>query len=158
VRLLDPRRIEVDGKTYSYDRGKIENGTFRIILGNSVFKISMLESVKGDSDNLIKISVNGVQYEVKIEDRRALIRKKLLPVRGPYSGLQEIRAPMPGKVTRLEVQNGDNVSPGMGLLVLEAMKMENEIKSHLSGVVERLTATVGQPVEKGEILLSIRPS
>ncbi len=67
-------------------------------------------------------------------------------------GRQQIAAPMPGKVVRLLVQAGDAVEVGQGLLVVEAMKMQNEIRSPKNGRVEKLFAREGQAVNAGEIL------
>jgi len=67
-------------------------------------------------------------------------------------GRQAIAAPMPGKVIRLLVKAGDKVQAGQGVLVVEAMKMQNEVKSPKSGRVERLLAKEGQPVNAGEVL------
>jgi biotin carboxyl carrier protein len=67
-------------------------------------------------------------------------------------GRQQILAPMPGKIIRVLVQTGDKVEAGQGLLVVEAMKMQNEIRSPKSGTVERLLVKEGQPVNAGEIL------
>ena len=67
-------------------------------------------------------------------------------------GRQQIVAPMPGKVVRLLVKTGDKVEAGQGLLVVEAMKMQNEVRSPKTGTVERLLAKEGQPVNAGEVL------
>ncbi len=67
-------------------------------------------------------------------------------------GRQQIVAPMPGKVVRVLVKAGDKVEAGQGLLVVEAMKMQNEIRSPKSGVIERLQVKEGQPVNAGEVL------
>jgi biotin carboxyl carrier protein len=67
-------------------------------------------------------------------------------------GRQQILAPMPGKIVRVLVQTGEAVQAGQGLLVVEAMKMQNEIRSPKSGTVERLLVKEGQPVNAGEIL------
>ncbi len=65
----------------------------------------------------------------------------------------EIKAPMPALVVRVEVEIGQKVKPGQGLLILEAMKMENEIKAHSAGIIKEIYATKGKPVEKGELLM-----
>jgi len=67
-------------------------------------------------------------------------------------GRQQIVAPMPGKVVRLLVQQGEKVEAGRGLLVVEAMKMQNEIRSPKTGTVERLLVTDGQAVNAGEVV------
>lgn len=65
----------------------------------------------------------------------------------------EVRAPMPALVTRIEVNIGDDVATGQGLVILEAMKMENELRSHQQGKVKEILAKEGKPVEKGELLI-----
>ncbi len=72
--------------------------------------------------------------------------------RSEVEGRQQVTAPMPGKVIRILVQAGDRVEAGQGLLVVEAMKMQNEIRSPKSGIMERLHVKEGQPVNAGEVL------
>ena len=67
-------------------------------------------------------------------------------------GRQHVVAPMPGKVVRVLVHEGDTVESGQGILVVEAMKMQNEIRSPKAGTVERLNVKEGQPVNAGEVL------
>ncbi|HEX9456960.1 MAG TPA: acetyl-CoA carboxylase biotin carboxyl carrier protein subunit, partial [Candidatus Acidoferrum sp.] len=67
-------------------------------------------------------------------------------------GRQQILSPMPGKVVRVLVKPGETVEAGQGLLVIEAMKMQNEIRSPKSGIIERLLAAEGQAVNAGEVL------
>jgi pyruvate carboxylase subunit B len=67
-----------------------------------------------------------------------------------------VSAPMPGLVTKIEVTVGDVIVVGQGLLILEAMKMENEIRATISGVITKINATLGKPVEKGELLVEIQ--
>ena len=75
---------------------------------------------------------------------------------GPAGGPATLRAPMPGKVVKVLCQPGDAVKAGQGLLVIEAMKMENELKAAGPGVVEQVHATPGQAVEKGAVLVTFR--
>jgi len=71
------------------------------------------------------------------------------------AGKGEVRAPMPGMILRVEVAEGDTVKQGQPLLVMEAMKMENEIKAETAGVVKSILAKAQQAVEKDDLLLSI---
>jgi biotin carboxyl carrier protein len=66
-----------------------------------------------------------------------------------------LKAPMPGKVTVIEVSVGQSVAPGDGLIVLEAMKMENEFKAQVAGTVKEIRVAAGQPVNPGDVLLVI---
>jgi biotin carboxyl carrier protein len=71
----------------------------------------------------------------------------------PAAGPGPVRAPMPGMVVRVEVAEGDAVAPGQGIVVVEAMKMENELKTESGGVVARINVEAGQAVEKGAVLV-----
>jgi pyruvate carboxylase subunit B len=71
------------------------------------------------------------------------------------TGVISVKAPMPGLVLRVEVQPGERVGPGSGLLVLEAMKMQNEIRAPRGGVVRKILVQAGQAVEKGAELVEL---
>ena len=96
------------------------------------------------------VQTAGEEFPVEVLDPRAW--------RGKHSGVLEaegrrqILAPMPGKVVRVLVKQGDAVEAGQGLVVVEAMKMQNEIRSPKSGKIERLSVTEGQAVNAGEVL------
>lgn len=110
------------------------------------------------SDGRWQVLIEGEQHEVSILDARI---KALQGVAGSAHGLgagEVVRAPMPGMVLRLEVAAGDPVKAGAGILVLEAMKMENEIRCRAGGVVQSVLVTPGQAVEKGALLVEIGPA
>lgn len=91
-------------------------------------------------------------HKVLVASERERFRRQLGGVsQGPMK--TEIRAPMPALVVRVEVQEGDTVREGQGLVVLEAMKMENEIKAHSAGNVKRIFVTAGKAVEKDGLLI-----
>jgi pyruvate carboxylase subunit B len=100
----------------------------------------------------------GRTWPVEITDERARSLRQMVGVKKPAVSGGSIRAPMPGLVLRLEVEEGQRVSPGTGLLVLEAMKMENEIRALEAGVVNRILVRAGQAVEKGTVLVEIAPT
>ena len=95
----------------------------------------------------------GNQVDVRVETARARLLRDRLTAAAGKRRRYEIHAPMPALVVRVEVSVGDTVKEGQGLLVLEAMKMENEIKSHQEGRVKELYVAKGKPVEKGELLM-----
>ncbi len=74
------------------------------------------------------------------------------------SGPEVIKTSMPGKVVRVLVEKGQVVEPGMGIILIEAMKMENEIRCHRGGVVKAVHVTSGQTVEGGSPLVEIEPA
>jgi biotin carboxyl carrier protein len=101
-------------------------------------------------DGTLTLQTGPEEFTAEVIDPRAWSGRRHTAVEA--EGRQQIVAPMPGKVVRLLVKAGDAVEAGQGLLVMEAMKMQNEIRSPKSGVVERLLATEGQAVNAGEVL------
>lgn len=91
-------------------------------------------------------------HRVEVSSERERLHRQLsAAVQGPVR--TEVRAPMPALVVKVEVNEGDSVSAGQGLVILEAMKMENEIKAHAPGTVKEICVTAGEAVEKDEILI-----
>ena len=97
----------------------------------------------------------GERWEVEVIDDRTRQIQALTGQRRTPSGGGVVRAPMPGLVVRLEVAVGDRVAAGGGLVVVEAMKMENELRAPRAGVVATIHVEVGQAVEKGMPLVTI---
>ncbi len=97
----------------------------------------------------------GETQHAAVLDERARRAESLTATARPASRGEVVRAPMPGLVLRLEVGEGSRVEPGTGVLVLEAMKMENEIRASSGGVVTKVLVAVGSPVEKGAPLIEI---
>lgn len=107
--------------------------------------------VEDAADGLVVV-IDGYRFEVEVRDPRRLSRRT--GGRGG-EGVQTIAAPMPGKVVRVLVRAGDAVEAGQGLLVVEAMKMQNEMKAARSGTVLSLSAKEGATVAAGEVLATI---
>lgn len=99
----------------------------------------------------------GERREAGVLDERARHIQGLVRQAEPQSQGGVIRAPMPGLVLRIPVAVGEAVAQGQGVLVLEAMKMENEIKAPAAGVVTAIDVQAGQAVEKGQPLLHMGP-
>ncbi|NJD09181.1 MAG: hypothetical protein FIB01_01650 [Gemmatimonadetes bacterium] len=74
------------------------------------------------------------------------------------AGPRPVRAPMPGLIVRLEVAPGETVTAGQGVVIMEAMKMENELRAEHEGVIARVLVVPGQPVEKGAVLIELEPA
>jgi len=143
----------IDGHESHYDFTGISPGSYSLILDH-VSSTVFVESTDRQESRL-RLRVNGRLYNLTVDDRRSLLRKSLLQNKQHRRESQVVRAPMPGLVVRVEVEVGDQVETGQGLVVLEAMKMENEIKSVQRGKVESIHITAGKIVEKGEKLLTI---
>jgi biotin carboxyl carrier protein len=139
-------RVTLDGKPLAVDAVEISPDTISILLDGQCFEISVTQS----PDGKLKLQTGSHEFTAEVIDPRAWSGRRHGTVEA--QGRQQILAPMPGKVVRLLVKEGDRVEAGQGLLVVEAMKMQNEIRSPKSGTIERVLATEGQPVNAGEIL------
>ena len=139
-------RVMLDGRSVAVDAVEIAPHTISILLDGQSFEIS----VRPSPDAKLKLQTGTHEFTAEIIDPRAWSGRRHANVEA--QGRQQIVAPMPGKVVRLLVKAGDHVEAGQGLLVVEAMKMQNEIRSPKGGTVERVLAKPGQPVNAGEVL------
>jgi biotin carboxyl carrier protein len=142
----DHWRIAFDGQLLDADAVEIAPNTFSILLRGQSHEIRVTPSPNGT----LSLQTGLEEFIAELLDPRAWSGRRHSAIEA--EGRQQVVAPMPGKVVRLLVKAGDAVEAGQGLLVVEAMKMQNEIRSPKSGVVERLLAQEGQPVNAGEIL------
>lgn len=100
-----------------------------------------------------QVTVNGVSFEVTLRDPKQL--RHQTGMGEDSAGPASVTSPMPGKLVKLLVAEGDSVKEGQGVAVVEAMKMQNELKASKSGTVEKLCVVEGQAVNAGECLLTI---
>lgn len=145
-RQADGWQARVQGDSgITADVAEIAPNVFSVLLSGRSHEIYVTPSAGGQ----FQLQSEGREFTAEVIDPRSW--------RGRHSGAeaegrQQIVAPMPGKVVRLLVKAGDAVEVGQGLLVVEAMKMQNEIRSPKSGTVERVVAAEGQAVNAGEVL------
>ena len=159
---------ELDGETIALEvTGQV--GRFRVAVGDDVAEVDARQATEGiwsllignashvvdvsERDGVSIVEADGEIYRVRVEEEtRYIIR-----TRGgkAVTGGQVLRAPMPGKVVHIEVEVGQVVKPGDGLVVLEAMKMENEFRAAVAGTVREIRVQVGQPVNAGDPLVVI---
>jgi biotin carboxyl carrier protein len=101
----------------------------------------------------VVIKIDGQNYTVELKDKFDVLLEKMGMSQSGVSKVNHIKAPMPGLIIDLKVSVGDRVKTGDHLLVLEAMKMENILKSPGEGVVKKVTVKKGDSVEKGQVLV-----
>jgi pyruvate carboxylase subunit B len=140
--------ITVEGCEEEINVQPLGGDAYSVLLGNHLTPITARRI--GDGYHVL---LKNNQVEVNVETERDRLVKKYATSSVATHQRHEIRAPMPALVVRVEVKVSDEVKVGQGLVILEAMKMENEIKSHQSGRVKEIYVAKGKPVEKGELLL-----
>lgn len=104
------------------------------------------------------VQVDGRSWSVEVVDERTQRIRAMAPAGSVRDGAGLVKAPMPGLVLRWEVEEGQSVQPGSALVVLEAMKMENQIRAPGGGIVRHILVQSGTAVEKGTPLLEIGPA
>jgi biotin carboxyl carrier protein len=139
-------QVTLDGRPLAVDAVEIAPNTISILLAGQSFEVTVTPC----ADGKLNLQTGPHEFTAEVIDQRAWSGRRHANVE--VEGRQQILAPMPGKVVRLLVKEGDHVEAGQGLLVVEAMKMQNEIRSPKSGTIERVLAKEGQPVNAGEIL------
>jgi len=125
-----------------------------VLYENRSYSVEVVEVNSEEKTQVIK--VNGNLYTVAIEDQFDILLKQLGLEMGAANKIQEIKAPMPGLVLKVMVEEGMNVKKGDNLLVLEAMKMENILKSPSDGVVNKVLVTQGDKTEKNAVLIQFK--
>ena len=125
-----------------------EPGVYSVLLDGRSYDARVEERPGGG----VVVVIDGYRFEIEVHDPRRWTRKRA--GRGD-TGVQRITAPMPSKVVRVLVSPGDVVEPGQGLLVVEAMKMQNELKASRAGRVIAVPAREGSTVAAGEVLATI---
>ncbi len=142
-------RVAVDGNEILVDGKKTGRSNFSLIINNRSFEVEV-----DISDPEYRVLVDGRSYHIDLVDERRM------RVGGFQSGIQlqgrqNISVPMAGKVVAVLVNEGDHIEKGQGLVIVEAMKMENEVRSPIQADVKEVKVQAGQAVEAGELLLIV---
>ena len=118
-------------------------------------------TIRGPGAGSVEVVVRGWRFILEVEpEARARLRGRAVRDRQTVhdSSVTEVRAIMPGRVVSVSVALGDPVTAGQELLVVEAMKMQNELRAPRAGIVERLAVAAGQTIELGDLLVVVGPS
>jgi biotin carboxyl carrier protein len=134
------------------DWARISPGVYSILIAGRSYEARVSLAPGGTGAQDYAVQVDREIYHVKLHDPRCWQRRGTLT---GSEGLQDVRAPMPGKMVKALVGEGDDVEEGQGLLVIEAMKMQNEMRSPRAGRVERIYVAEGEGVEMGAPLVRL---
>jgi len=150
---VEPDAVTVTGRRIPASLADIEGTPVRMItIGDRVHRVVVR---RRESRGHYLLWIDGYTYDVEaLDERTRTIRDLTAEAAGP-TGPRPLVAPMPGLIVRVLVGPGDAVQEGQGLVVMEAMKMENELRSSGAGRVTRVAVTPGAAVEKGAILIEL---
>lgn len=138
----------IDGQRLEADAAEVSDGIYSILINGKSFEVRV-ESLGAE----LRAIAGGREFKVVIQDEREWRRNRAGSVEA--EGRQQVLAPMPGKIVRVLVGAGDSVRAGQGLLVVEAMKMQNEIRAPKSGTIDRVRVVEGQTVNAGEVVVIV---
>jgi biotin carboxyl carrier protein len=141
-------RVKLGGEQFDADVRRTGRTSFSILVGERSFDFD----VARQNDEMVVVS-RGIATRVVLLDAGRRLRSSSR--REAAGGKAELKAMMPGRVVNVLVKEGDEVAAQQGLVVVEAMKMENEIKSPKAGKVTTVKVAAGQTVEKGDLLIII---
>lgn len=145
-------KITFDQVSRDYEIEFVGTDAAHIRVGTSTFYIYDVQIL----DGMISYMHDGNRYQLPFKDEQAILLARMGFKTGSKSGHGSIKSPMPGKIIAIKKQIGDTVNAGDAVVILEAMKMENELKSPISGTVDTIHVTEGSSVEKNTILLEIK--
>ena len=150
---VEPTAVEVDGERVMASLADVEGTPVHLMrIGDAVHRIVVR---RRDSRGRYTLWLDGFRYDVEALDERTRAIRDLSGAAGPPSGPAPLVAPMPGLIVRVTVDVGDAVEPGQGLVVMEAMKMENELRALSAGRVTAVHVSPGTAVDKGTVLVEL---
>lgn len=137
----------VDGKERAVDVAVLPSGVYSLIVDGRSYEVLVRDEKKG-----MAIEIVAHLFLVRLEDPSQRRNEAASP---QHEGEAVIESPMPGRVVAIKVQAGQNVREGEGIIVVEAMKMENELTAPKAGKVVKVSVKVGDAVEAGQELVVI---
>lgn len=153
VEILNEKEISLNGQVYQIDFQSVSGEPiYSLIADGRSFQAHIFE---GETDDEVQILMAGNLYSVLVENEREKRLKAAAGVTSPSTGEFILKAPMPGLIVTIPVAEGDKVSEGDVLVILESMKMQNELKSPQAGIISQIQIELGESVEQKQMLLKV---
>ncbi len=150
---LDGGNATLDGREVSAQTADVAGTPLRVVsIGDEVHRVV---AKRGKGRGTYTLWVDGYRFEAEALDERTRAIRDISAATSKPAGPAPVVAPMPGLIVRLNVAVGDVVAAGQGVVVMEAMKMENELRATSAGRVRSIAVTVGMAVEKGMTLVEL---
>lgn len=151
VAIDGSNRVTVDGSSRDVSIEALGPFRYSVLLAGKSYSLLAYRDTRGYC-----VLVDGVEHWVAVRTERDKLLGQFAIGAKATQDRTEVRAPLPALVVNVEVGVGDTVTEGQGLVILEAMKMENELRAHTSGTVKEILVVKGKKVEKGETLIIIQ--
>jgi biotin carboxyl carrier protein len=146
--------VEIAGETHEVDARRFAGGNWSVIIDGQSYDVELEVAGPNESDGHYNSLVRGRVVQLVVRDERR-VRMAITSSRFRVEGPQTVLSPMPGKIVKILVDVGREVTEGQPLVIVEAMKMENELRSPKKGKVSAVMVKEGQGVEAGSKLLAV---
>jgi len=151
IKVNDDHSVTIDNVTTNATITKISSHSFILRYGNNIYEAAVSKSGNGE----YRFVMDGWYFDTTVRTRLQETAHELMKNKEKDFHHTEVKAPMPGLLVKIKKKLGDKVELGEPILVLEAMKMENDLRSPSSGIVKEINFQEGQSVEKGSTILII---
>lgn len=148
---VENEQVQIGDHQYRFRFERQANGRRLLRIGTRLYKVDDIRF----ENRIALFSLNGFPCSVEIHDEQDLLMERMGFKTSAEVGQGLLNAPMPGRILEILVQEGDEVELGQPVAILEAMKMENELKAQSGGVVTAVAVDTGDSVEKNELILKI---
>jgi biotin carboxyl carrier protein len=154
LELLEDGRILVDGREYEVDLQEVDGQqVFTVLVDGRSFEAALV-----NENGFLNVLIQGVRYQTEVVDEHAMLLRKVAGDSGGLTSDFKLEAPMPGLVVKVPVEIGQAVEEGGVLVILESMKMQNELRTPKAGVVSAVNVQEGDNVEKREVMVVVGPA
>lgn len=147
-------KVQFGDTSRSYDLKRQQNGRYLLRMGTKLYKIDNVEY----DNHTVTFTLNGQWCSVDVRNEQDLLLDRMGFKTAAEIGEGELNAPMPGKILEILVSEGDEVTLGEPVAILEAMKMENELKAPVSGIINSIAVAKNDSLEKNALILEIKAS
>lgn len=151
--LNEKEGMSIDGSPFNADMLEYREGKFHILHNNRSFTAEVLSH--NPEDKTFEIKVNHSVFNIVVKDQYDELLKRMGIDAAAGKKVNDIKAPMPGMVLNVMVENGQPIKKGDAIVVLEAMKMENILKAPVDGVIKKIHVFKGDKVEKNQIMVNL---
>lgn len=148
---VDGEQVSVDGEAVAVELLEVRGTPLRRLSLNGESHRVVAE--RGETRGEWDLHVDGYRIAAEVVDERTRAIRAMTARSAAPKGPKPVKAPMPGMIMRIDVNVGDQVRAGQGVLIIEAMKMENELKAEAAGTVSKISVAPGTAVEKGTVLI-----
>ncbi|GAB4570132.1 MAG: biotin/lipoyl-binding protein [Anaerolineae bacterium] len=151
--------IDVDDTQHVWINGRPCEVDMHAVTGSNLYSLLIdhvsHEVVVEDAGRVFRVMLNGELFEVKVDDERTRRLSRAGHQLMPNVEETQVKAPIPGLISRVLVEEGQEVAAGQPVAILEAMKMENELRAPRAGTIRRVAVQPGERVEQGRLIVTI---